>query len=77
MEETPKIDIDGQLKLIYVGDLVARSEAEMLKTANFGRKSLNELKDNLKAMGLGFGMKLTNWPPKNLEELLKMKNKEF
>jgi len=63
--------------IIYVGDLVARSEAEMLKTANFGRKSLNELKDNLKAMGLGFGMKLTNWPPKNLEELLKMKNKEF
>jgi DNA-directed RNA polymerase subunit alpha len=63
--------------IIYVGDLVAKSEAEMLKTANFGRKSLNELKDNLKVMGLGFGMKLTNWPPKNLEELLKMKNKEF
>jgi DNA-directed RNA polymerase subunit alpha len=63
--------------IIYVGDLVSRTEAEMLKTANFGRKSLNELKDNLKAMGLGFGMKLTNWPPKNLEELLKLKNKEF
>jgi len=63
--------------IIYVGDLVSRSEAEMLKTANFGRKSLNELKDNLKIMGLSFGMKLTNWPPKNLEELLKLKNKEF
>lgn len=63
--------------IIYVGDLVSRSEAEMLKTANFGRKSLNELKENLKAMGLGFGMKLTNWPPKNLEDLLKLKNKEF
>jgi DNA-directed RNA polymerase subunit alpha len=63
--------------IIYVGDLVSRSEAEMLKTANFGRKSLNELKENLKDMGLGFGMKLTNWPPKNLDELLKMKNKEF
>ncbi len=63
--------------IIYVGDLVTRTEAEMLKTANFGRKSLNELKDNLKNMGLGFGMKLTNWPPKNLEELLKLKNKEF
>lgn len=63
--------------IIYVGDLVTRSEAEMLKTANFGRKSLNELKDNLKIMGLSFGMKLTNWPPKNLEELLKLKNKEF
>jgi DNA-directed RNA polymerase subunit alpha len=63
--------------IIYVGDLVSKTEAEMLKTANFGRKSLNELKDNLKSMGLGFGMKLTNWPPKNLEELLKLKNKEF
>jgi DNA-directed RNA polymerase subunit alpha len=63
--------------IIYVGDLVCKSEAEMLKTANFGRKSLNELKDNLKAMSLTFGMKLTNWPPKNLEELLKVKNKEF
>ncbi len=63
--------------IIYVGDLVSRSEAEMLKTANFGRKSLNELKENLKAMGLGFGMKLTNWPPKNLDDLLKVKNKEF
>ena len=49
----------------------------MLKTANFGRKSLNELKDNLKSMSLSFGMKLTNWPPKNIEELLKIKNKEF
>jgi DNA-directed RNA polymerase subunit alpha len=63
--------------IIYVGDLVTRTEAEMLKTANFGRKSLNELKDNLKNMGLSFGMKLANWPPKNLEELLKLKNKEF
>lgn len=63
--------------IIYVGDLVSRSEAEMLKTANFGRKSLNELKDNLKNMGLTFGMKLVNWPPKNIEDLLKMKNKEF
>jgi len=63
--------------IIYVGDLVSKSEAEMLKTANFGRKSLNELKENLKAMGLGFGMKLVSWPPKNMEELLKVKNKEF
>lgn len=63
--------------IIYVGDLVSKSEAEMLKTANFGRKSLNELKENLKAMGLGFGMKLVNWPPKNMDELLKLKNKEF
>ncbi len=63
--------------IIYVGDLVSRSEAEMLKTANFGRKSLNELKENLKAMNLSFGMKIPNWPPKNLDDLLKVKNKEF
>jgi DNA-directed RNA polymerase subunit alpha len=63
--------------ITYVGDLVIRTEAEMLKTANFGRKSLNELKENLKSMSLSFGMKLVNWPPKNLDELLKIKNKEF
>jgi DNA-directed RNA polymerase subunit alpha len=63
--------------IIYVGDLVIRTESDMLKTANFGRKSLNELKDNLRSMGLSFGMKLVNWPPKNLEDLLKIKNKEF
>ncbi len=63
--------------IIYVGDLVSKSEAEMLKTANFGRKSLNELKDNLKAMGLNFGMKLPSWPPQNIDDLLKIKNKEF
>lgn len=63
--------------ITYVGDLVVRTEAEMLKTANFGRKSLNELKDNLKSMNLNFGMKLVNWPPKNIDELIKIKNKEF
>lgn len=63
--------------IAYVGDLVTKTEAEMLKMANFGRKSLNELKDNLKAMELSFGMKLVNWPPKNMDELLKLKNKEF
>ncbi|MDB2550878.1 DNA-directed RNA polymerase subunit alpha [Rickettsiales bacterium] len=64
-------------KIIYVGDLVSKSESDMLKTSNFGRKSLNELKDNLKEMGLNFGMKLDNWPPANLEELSKQKSKEF
>lgn len=63
--------------ILYVGDLVSKTEIEMLKTANFGRKSLNELKENLKSMGLAFGMKLVNWPPKNMDDLLKMKNKEF
>jgi DNA-directed RNA polymerase subunit alpha len=63
--------------IVYVGDLIIRTEAEMLKTANFGRKSLNELKENLKSMNLSFGMKMQNWPPKNIEDLVKYKNKEF
>ena len=63
--------------ILYVGDLVIKTEAEMLKTSNFGRKSLNELKENLKSMGLSFGVKLSNWPPKNIEELSKITNKEF
>lgn len=64
-------------KISYVGDLAIRTEAEMLKTSNFGRKSLNELKENLKNMDLSFGMKIPNWPPENIEELSKMKNKDF
>jgi len=57
--------------IIYIGDLVQRSEGEMLKTPNFGRKSLNEIKDVLNQMGLGFGMMIPNWPPENIEELAK------
>ncbi len=47
-----------------IGDLVQKSEQEMLKTKNFGRKSLKEIKELLSEMGLGLGMKLENWPPK-------------
>ena len=47
----------------YIGELVARSEAEMLKTKNFGRKSLNEIKEILGEMGLSLGMKIDGWPP--------------
>ncbi len=47
----------------YIGDLVQKTEAEMLKTKNFGRKSLNEIKEILSEMGLSLGMKLENWPP--------------
>ncbi len=61
----------------YVGDLAVKTEAEMLKTSNFGRKSLNELKENLKSMGLSFGMKIHSWPPENIEELSRVKNKDF
>jgi DNA-directed RNA polymerase subunit alpha len=52
----------------FIGDLVQKTEIEMLKTKNFGRKSLNEIKEILNEMGLRFGMKLENWPPDELNE---------
>jgi DNA-directed RNA polymerase subunit alpha len=55
--------------IVYVGDLVQKSEAEMLKTPNFGRKSLNEIKEKLAKIGLRFGMEVPGWPPENIEEL--------
>ena len=57
--------------IIYIGDLVQRSEAEMLRTPNFGRKSLNEIKEVLAQMGLHLGMQIPNWPPENIEDLAK------
>jgi len=57
--------------IVYIGDLVIKTEAEMLKTQNFGRKSLNEIKDILSGYGLRFGMDVVGWPPENLEELSK------
>ncbi|HSI05311.1 MAG TPA: DNA-directed RNA polymerase subunit alpha C-terminal domain-containing protein, partial [Myxococcota bacterium] len=51
----------------YIGDLVQKTEAEMLKTKNFGRKSLKEIKELLAEMGLSLGMKLDAWPPKELK----------
>ncbi|HKC51757.1 MAG TPA: DNA-directed RNA polymerase subunit alpha C-terminal domain-containing protein, partial [Myxococcota bacterium] len=54
----------------YIGELVQRSEAEMLKTKNFGRKSLNEIKEILAGLGLEFGMKLESFPSrKELDRL--------
>jgi DNA-directed RNA polymerase subunit alpha len=55
--------------IVYIGDLVRKTEAEMLKTPNFGRKSLNEIKEVLSGMGLRFGMEVDEWPPENIEEL--------
>ncbi len=57
--------------IIYIGDLVQKSEADMLRTPNFGRKSLNEIKEVLSQMGLHLGMEITSWPPENIEELAK------
>ncbi len=57
--------------IVYIGDLVQKSEQEMLRTPNFGRKSLNEIKEVLAHMGLQLGMEVANWPPENVEELAK------
>jgi DNA-directed RNA polymerase subunit alpha len=57
--------------IVYIGDLVQKTEAEMLRTPNFGRKSLNEIKEVLAQMGLHLGMEIANWPPENIEELAK------
>jgi DNA-directed RNA polymerase subunit alpha len=57
--------------IVYIGDLVQKTEAEMLRTPNFGRKSLNEIKEVLANMGLHLGMEIQNWPPENIEDLAK------
>jgi DNA-directed RNA polymerase subunit alpha len=57
--------------IVYIGDLIQKSEAEMLRTPNFGRKSLNEIKEVLSGMGLHLGMAVENWPPENIEDLAK------
>ena len=57
--------------IVYIGDLIQKTEAEMLRTPNFGRKSLNEIKEVLAQMGLHLGMEVPNWPPENIEELAK------
>ena len=57
--------------IIYIGDLIQKSEPEMLRTPNFGRKSLNEIKEVLTQMGLHLGMEIEEWPPENIEDLAK------
>ena len=63
--------------IIYIGDLVQKTEADMLRTPNFGRKSLNEIKEVLADMGLYLGMEIPNWPPENIEELAKKLEEPF
>ena len=63
--------------IIYIGDLVQKTEAEMLRTPNFGRKSLNEIKEVLSSMGLRLGMEIPGWPPENIEEMAKRLEQEF
>tara|TARA_B100000686_G_C16795478_1_gene981964 strand:- start:1520 stop:2545 length:1026 start_codon:yes stop_codon:yes gene_type:complete len=57
--------------IVYIGDLVQKTEPEMLRTPNFGRKSLNEIKEVLNSMSLYLGMEIPNWPPDNITELSK------
>jgi len=53
--------------IYYIGDLIQRTEVELLKTPNLGKKSLTEIKDVLASRGLSLGMRLENWPPQNLQ----------
>jgi DNA-directed RNA polymerase subunit alpha len=55
--------------IYLIGDLIQRTEVELLKTPNLGKKSLTEIKDVLATRGLSLGMRLENWPPENIEEL--------
>jgi DNA-directed RNA polymerase subunit alpha len=57
--------------IVYIGDLVQKTEGEMLRTPNFGRKSLTEIRQVLEQMGLHLGMEIPNWPPDNIDELAK------
>ena len=63
--------------IVYIGDLVQKTEQEMLRTPNFGRKSLNEIKEVLSSMGLGLGMAVPGWPPENIEDLAKRVDEPF
>ena len=63
--------------IVYIGDLVQKTEQEMLRTPNFGRKSLNEIKEVLTAMGLSLAMNVAGWPPENIEELAKRLDEPF
>jgi DNA-directed RNA polymerase subunit alpha len=63
--------------IVYIGDLIQKTEAEMLRTPNFGRKSLNEIKEVLSSMSLKLGMEVAEWPPENIEEMAKKLENEF
>ena len=63
--------------IFYIGDLVQKTEGEMLRTPNFGRKSLDEIKEVLVSMNLSMGMDLPGWPPENIDELSKRYDDPF
>jgi DNA-directed RNA polymerase subunit alpha len=61
--------------IYYIGDLIQRTEVELLKTPNLGKKSLTEIKDVLASHGLSLGLRLENWPPANLKQREKQEDK--
>ncbi|MDA0338450.1 MAG: DNA-directed RNA polymerase subunit alpha [Proteobacteria bacterium] len=63
--------------IVYIGDLIQKTEAEMLRTPNFGRKSLNEIKEVLSSMSLKLGVEVSEWPPENIEEMAKKMETDF
>lgn len=63
--------------IVYIGDFAQRTESEMLRTPNFGRKSLNEIKGVLQTMGLSLGMDIPEWPPENIEDLARSLEEPF
>ncbi|MCY3876779.1 MAG: DNA-directed RNA polymerase subunit alpha [Rhodobacteraceae bacterium] len=63
--------------IVYIGDLIQKTEAEMLRTPNFGRKSLNEIKEVLNSMGMHLGQDVPDWPPETIEELAKKYEDQF
>jgi DNA-directed RNA polymerase subunit alpha len=63
--------------IVYIGDLIQKTEGEMLRTPNFGRKSLNEIKEVLANMGLHLGMEVPGWPPENIDDLAKRYEDQF
>ena len=63
--------------IIYIGDLIQKTEADMLRTSNFGRKSLNEIKEVLAQLGLHLGMEVPDWPPENIEEMAKKMEDQY
>jgi hypothetical protein len=74
----PELNLSGRTynglmndNIVYVGDLVQKTEGELLRTSNFGRKSLNEIKEVLTKMGLYLGMKVPGWPPETMESFAK------
>ena len=63
--------------IVYIGDLIQKTEAEMLRTPNFGRKSLNEIKEVLGRLNLELGQKIPGWPPENIEEMARRAEEHY